>query len=251
MGSQLPLPETAADERTIAMPDCECEPSCRGQHWPSYHYRFGGCLACPCPAFPPLIVEIDTKGGRYWLGPDRGCLRGECDACQAGHDEAERRAGRAEGYAVPSPWYVFRPPERRWQDLGLVEWRYAFARMTHGRHEGYRWLSPVWRELLGMHHWGRVMEASSSTVERPAVNGGVAGSNPASGLPGMTHTWAWGRTQFGPLHPDLAGRKGERCRVVVRGWFWRGKRQFPGNILVEFADGYRVVASRRAVRRGR
>lgn len=26
----------------------------------------------------------------------------------------------------------------------------------------------------------RIMEASSATVERPAVNGGVAGSNPAS-----------------------------------------------------------------------
>lgn len=67
----------------------------------------------------------------------------------------------------------------------------------------------------------------------------------------MTHVWAWGRTRFGPLHPELAGRKGEACRVVVRGWFWRGKRRHPGNILVEFADGHRVVASRRAVRRGR
>lgn len=52
----------------------------------------------------------------------------------------------------------------------------------------------------------RIMEASSATVERPAVNGGVAGSNPASGLPGMTHTWAWGRTQVASRRAVRRGR---------------------------------------------
>jgi hypothetical protein len=55
------------------------------------------------------------------------------------------------------------------------------------------------------------------------------------------YTWYWRRTKYGPLAEPLQGRKGEECRVFVRG--------ADGKIGVEFADGYRVVALRRAVRR--
>lgn len=47
------------------------------------------------------------------------------------------------------------------------------------------------------------------------------------------HVWWW-RTKL----PD---RKGQACRVLVRGGM--------GSVLVEFPDGYRVVTSRHAVRR--
>jgi len=49
----------------------------------------------------------------------------------------------------------------------------------------------------------------------------------------MTHVWFW--------RSRLPERKGQECRVLVRGRM--------NSILVEFADGYRVVTSRYAVRR--
>lgn len=49
----------------------------------------------------------------------------------------------------------------------------------------------------------------------------------------MTHIWFW--------RCRLPERKGQPCRVLVRGKM--------NSILVEFADGYRVVTSRYAVRR--
>ncbi len=55
-------------------------------------------------------------------------------------------------------------------------------------------------------------------------------------LPMLTHTWFWRATDMRPVD-----RKGEPCRVLARGKM--------NNILVEFADGYRVVVSRYAVRK--
>lgn len=49
----------------------------------------------------------------------------------------------------------------------------------------------------------------------------------------MTHVWYWRKR--------LGERKGQRCRVLVR-----GKKN---SILVEFEDGHRVVTSRYAVRK--
>ncbi len=49
----------------------------------------------------------------------------------------------------------------------------------------------------------------------------------------MTHVWFW--------KCRLGDRKGEPCRVVSRGAL--------NSILVEFADGFRVVTSRYAVRK--
>lgn len=51
-------------------------------------------------------------------------------------------------------------------------------------------------------------------------------------------------THYWRIRKTLPQRTGEPCRVVVRG---RGPG--PRNILVEFADGYRVVTHRHAVRR--
>lgn len=52
----------------------------------------------------------------------------------------------------------------------------------------------------------------------------------------LDHVWWW------RAHPPMRtiDRKGERCRVLVRG----GK----GTVLVEFGDGFRVLTSRYAVR---
>jgi hypothetical protein len=47
------------------------------------------------------------------------------------------------------------------------------------------------------------------------------------------HVWWW--------RARLPGRKGQKCRVLVRGRM--------NSILVEFEDGYRVVTSRYAVRK--
>lgn len=52
----------------------------------------------------------------------------------------------------------------------------------------------------------------------------------------MTHYWRFRRY--------LPARYREPCRVLCRG---RGKG--PRNILVEFADGYRTITTRWAVRR--
>jgi hypothetical protein len=51
----------------------------------------------------------------------------------------------------------------------------------------------------------------------------------------LDHVWFW--------RVKLADRKGQSCRVVARGAM--------NSILVEFADGRRVVTSRYAVRRQR
>jgi hypothetical protein len=42
--------------------------------------------------------------------------------------------------------------------------------------------------------------------------------------------------------PALAGRKGTRCRVLVRGKM--------NSCSIEFADGFRAVVSRNALRKG-
>ncbi len=47
-----------------------------------------------------------------------------------------------------------------------------------------------------------------------------------------SHVWYW--------RAKLPERKGQPCRVIARGSM--------NSILVEFADGYRVVTSRHAVR---
>jgi hypothetical protein len=49
----------------------------------------------------------------------------------------------------------------------------------------------------------------------------------------MTHVWFW--------LSRLPERKGQLCRVLVRGKM--------NSILVEFEDGYKVVTSRYAVRK--
>ncbi len=51
-------------------------------------------------------------------------------------------------------------------------------------------------------------------------------------------------THFWRVRTTLPDRTGQRCRVVAR-----GAGPGPRNILVEFADGYRVVTHRYAVRR--
>jgi hypothetical protein len=51
----------------------------------------------------------------------------------------------------------------------------------------------------------------------------------------MTHVWHWRPNGIRTLD-----RKGQPCRVLARGRM--------GSVLVEFADGFRVVASRRAIR---
>ncbi len=57
----------------------------------------------------------------------------------------------------------------------------------------------------------------------------------------VRYRWYWRQTKYGPLAERLQGRAGEECRVFTRGR--------DGKIGVEFEDGYRVVALRRAVRR--
>jgi hypothetical protein len=49
----------------------------------------------------------------------------------------------------------------------------------------------------------------------------------------FTHVWFW--------RSRLPERKGQLCRVIVRGKM--------NSILVEFEDGYKVVTSRYAVRK--
>lgn len=49
----------------------------------------------------------------------------------------------------------------------------------------------------------------------------------------MTHIWFW--------FSRLPERKGQPCKVLARGRM--------NSILVEFADGYKVITSRYAVRR--
>jgi len=51
------------------------------------------------------------------------------------------------------------------------------------------------------------------------------------------YIWAWGAGKV----QRLAGRKGQRCRVLVR-----GKRN---SCLIEFEDGFRVITSRNGLRR--
>jgi hypothetical protein len=54
-------------------------------------------------------------------------------------------------------------------------------------------------------------------------------------MSGFPYVWFW-RARPQP------SRKGERCRVLVRGTM--------NSALVEFEDGYRVVTSRNGLRRG-
>ncbi len=51
----------------------------------------------------------------------------------------------------------------------------------------------------------------------------------------------WGAGPFGP-NPARAARKGQRCRVLVRSARMR-------SVLLEFADGFRMVTAARAIRR--
>lgn len=55
----------------------------------------------------------------------------------------------------------------------------------------------------------------------------------------MSYVWRWRTTKYGPLNAALQGRFGHSCRVICRGR--------NGSLLVEFEDGYRVVAMRYAV----
>lgn len=50
------------------------------------------------------------------------------------------------------------------------------------------------------------------------------------------YVWAWG-----PRFPRVLDRKGQACRVIVRGGM--------NSCLVEFRDGYRAVVSRNGLRR--
>lgn len=50
------------------------------------------------------------------------------------------------------------------------------------------------------------------------------------------HVYFWGKTKMRPLD-----RKGQRCRVLVRGRM--------NTVLIEFEDGFQVTTSRFAVRR--
>ena len=72
---------------------------------------------------------------------------------------------------------------------------------------------------------------------RPSEKGSsvpTAGANPA---PPFIYTWHWRKR---PVGQD---RKGQRCRVLVRGAM--------NSRLVEFQDGYRVVTSGNAIRGSR
>lgn len=53
-----------------------------------------------------------------------------------------------------------------------------------------------------------------------------------------TYTWAWGNPA---KYPVLGLRKGQPCRVLVRG--------AKNSALVEFEDGYQVVTSRNGLRK--
>lgn len=52
------------------------------------------------------------------------------------------------------------------------------------------------------------------------------------------YVWFWNPSPMRPL-----ARKGQRCRIVVRG--------AKNSALIEFEDGFKVVASRNAVRKPR
>lgn len=56
----------------------------------------------------------------------------------------------------------------------------------------------------------------------------------------MTHTWRWSTTKLG-INEQLIGRKNALCKLLATGR--------NGNVLVEFADGYRVIAPRWAIRK--
>jgi hypothetical protein len=61
------------------------------------------------------------------------------------------------------------------------------------------------------------------------------------------YVWTWRERTVGPPRPkvpwfgDGVDRTGRRCRVVVRGTM--------NSALIEFEDGYRVIASRGGLRR--
>lgn len=59
-------------------------------------------------------------------------------------------------------------------------------------------------------------------------------------MTGHTYIYSWGPRFRVPGLPVL-DRKGQRCRVIVRGRM--------NSALVEFEDGYQAVVSRNALRR--
>jgi len=62
---------------------------------------------------------------------------------------------------------------------------------------------------------------------------------PAGGVAPLQYVWHWRATPGRPI-----ARKGQPCRLLVR-----SRRM--NSCLVEFADGFRVVTSRNALRRRR
>lgn len=84
-------------------------------------------------------------------------------------------------------------------------------------------------------------------AERKDAERGIgAGEELLSGQPGVrpadgpVYLYSWGPR--GNL-PGAMSRKGQRCRVLVRGGM--------NSALVEFEDGYRAVISRSALRKAR
>lgn len=57
--------------------------------------------------------------------------------------------------------------------------------------------------------------------------------------PEYPYVWHW--RDGGPRQRAALDRKGQRCRVIVRG--------SNGNLLIEFEDGFRTVAPRHAIRK--
>ncbi len=55
----------------------------------------------------------------------------------------------------------------------------------------------------------------------------------------FTHTWGW--STCGGKYPELGKRKGKLCRILATG--------AKGSVHLEFEDGYRVITSRRGLRR--
>lgn len=53
---------------------------------------------------------------------------------------------------------------------------------------------------------------------------------------GFNYVFCWKQS---PMRPE--NRRGQKCRVLKRGWM--------NSILVEFEDGFKMLTSRRAVRK--
>lgn len=75
-----------------------------------------------------------------------------------------------------------------------------------------------------------------------------------------THVYRWSTTALGALHPKLAGRKGETCRIFARASRSRSRADrslwygFPpygngaGSLGIEFEDGARFIVPFYAVK---